>query len=173
MKAKNTHKNSVKRDLVLLISVPVILAALLALAVYIPQLLAKPSTDFVYSTCTSYWCDQEYFVKGESIAINKPDNNTDDDPYMERGKLVLYIHDTETGSTKPLSEDEARKLKLDSSLVSPDGYVLKKNTSASDSIFGSGEDSKWELVNNMLRKEVAIFESDRYSDTVKFIGWVK
>lgn len=175
MKAKNTSKTNVKRDLLLLISVPLALAGLLAAVVYIPQSMANPTQDFVYQSCASYWCDENYKVRNGSIVPPVEDNTNEeesDDIYPDRGELELYVYDVSEDSSRPISEEEALKLSVDASTRSNEGYELVKESESGGLMFGNGE-SSWVLQDGLFRKRVSLVEARPYSDSIKFIGWVE
>ncbi len=172
MTAKNS---STRRDLAILISVPLALAALLAAVVYIPQLLARPSHDFIYTTCSSYMCDKTVNVIDGTIsvtarAINERSSYTSDET------MKMYYYDVSEESSRPLTTEEAQTYRLDSSSRSPDGYVLSRQTSSSSGFlfWSSGTGRGWMLKNGMFKKNIDLSTQDGYYDSsVKFIGWVK
>lgn len=147
-----------KRDLLLLISVPLALAGLLAAVVYIPQSMANPTQDFVYQSCASYWCEENYKVRNGSIVPSVKDNTNEeegDDIYPDRGELELYVYDVSEDSSKPLSDEDARRLSLDDSSRAKDGYELVNESGAGGSIFG-GYEASWVLQDGIYRKKVEL-----------------
>lgn len=168
-KLKNTNA---LRDIGLLVSVPLLLAALLGAVVYIPQMLASPKTDFVYSSCDTYSCLGTYRVDGGSIVV--PSQDIEPDPmmgYEEVGRARLYYYDTSEASSRPLSEEDAKRLSLDDSSRAKDGYELVNESGAGGSIFG-GYEASWVLQDGIYRKKVELVEGEPWSNSVRFVGWV-
>lgn len=167
-----TQANS-KRDLILLVSVPLILAAFLAAIVYLPQLLARPSYDFIYATCDSYRCSDEVNVRDGGVTIVNLQNQDSANKLVDDYKTSLRYYDVSKQSSRALTIDEARKYRLDNSSRSPDGYVLSHQSSSSGFLFWSEGNSQWILKSGLYKKPVDLTGPTSYYDNVTFVGWVK
>lgn len=161
------------KDLVLLFSIPLGIAALAAAIVYVPSLSAKPKYSFIYSYCPDYSCYDGYTVDktGRTIAIEK--SGTDDSGiYATAAKLAYY--DAATGGSRILDYDEARSYKLINSSKSPDGYALVRNTGSGGFLFWSDYKDSWQLQNGLKKKEVRLNgQQPDYANNITFIGWVQ
>ena len=166
-------KPNVKRDLALLISVPLLLAVILAAVVYLPRVFAKPAHDFIYAACASYRCEQQVTVQGEALHISN--QQTDLYKKLQNGESVeLYYYDVSNQSSRPVTEEEARMYRLDNSSRSPDGYVLTRQSSSSRFLFWDSGTSNWVLKNGLLKKTVDLGDREYYYDnSITFVGWVK
>lgn len=161
-----------KRDLILLASIPLALAALLAAIVYIPQALARPSHDFIYATCDSYRCNERPEVRNGRVTLSL-DLDTS---FRTNERATLRYYDVDKQSSRALSLEEAQSYKLDNSSRSPDGYVLTRESSSSGGFlfWGSSSGGQWILKNGMYKKHVDLADAgDYYSSNVTFVGWVE
>lgn len=76
MQHSKKQKPNYFKDLLLLFAVPTSIAVFAALVIYIPQLIAHPKYDFIYSACETYACDTSFTVDSvghvtESDTINE------------------------------------------------------------------------------------------------------
>lgn len=166
-------KPNIKRDIALLISVPLVLAGLLAAVVYIPQALAKPAYDFIYSTCSSYRCDKNVMVRDGRLEVVLQDLK-EGLRLSDQESTRFYYYDVSEQSTRPLTVDEAKRYQLDSSSRSPDGYTLSKDSTSSGFLFWDSSQSSWTLKNGMYKRKIDLQnDSYYYNESVMFIGWVK
>lgn len=159
-----------KRDVILLLSIPLALMVLLAAIVYLPQILARPGHDFIFSHCSSYRCKDAVSVKDGVVSLQSA-NSAD---YYESTSPTLYYYDVAAGTYRQLTVEEAQAYRLDSTQRSPDGYVLKRESSSSGFLFWSDSNSGWVLQNGWYKKPVDLVDGQRYYDNdMKFVGWVK
>lgn len=162
--------STTRRDILLLLSVPLGLLVLLAAIVYIPQALARPAHDFIYSSCeTSYYCSGRMVVEENKLVYRSGvRDRVDQQPQ-------LYYYDVSENSSRPVTLGEAHEYQLNSSSRAPDGYTLTHESSSSGFLFWDGGSSQWVLKNGLYKKSVDIGESDRYYSgrDITFVGWVQ
>lgn len=172
MPTPQTNRPRYLKDLLLLFSVPAGVALLAAAIVYVPRLLAKPGYDFIYAACSSYRCQGEYTVGAQGYVEEKPDP-TDRDIYYNDPATELYYYSTDRDTAKPLTLEQARQYKLDTSLKSPDGYSLTRERTGGGFLFWEDYSSGWYLKNGAKKKKIELAgNGSYYADGVKFLGWV-
>jgi hypothetical protein len=169
--AKKTSSTTHLKDLLLLFSIPIGIAILAAIVVYVPRLMANPKTDFMYITCTDYRCNEGYSVDSSgSIVREYPDQSKP----SYGPNATIYYYDATTDATKVISFDEAEKYRLNSSSKSPDGYTLTHDSSSEGFLFWGDYDESWYLKNGAKKRKVELNPSGRYYATdIKFLGWVQ
>jgi len=97
---------------------PVLLLAFLAGAVYIPRLLAPPlKHSFLYLSEENR---HKYTWRVEGAGLKKVLANKSATSIVE----PIYIYDAKTKTSRTISEADALKLRLSTSLESPDGYEI-------------------------------------------------
>lgn len=164
-------KSTTVRDIILLISVPLALIAILAAVVYVPRWMANPSYDFIYSVCESYRCSQRASVTNGVLVIEERGGDSNvrfDDP-----SLQLRYYDVSERSSRALTAEEAQQFKLDSASRSPDGYTLTRESSSSGFLFWSDSSSGWVLKDGLRKKSVELERQYSYGNSITFIGWVE
>lgn len=164
----NKRRSTAKRDILLLISVPLGLLVLLAAIVYVPQALARPTQDFIYTLCEDYYCGGRVGVHDGRVRY-QPELGVVRNPRPP----ILRYYDVSAGSARPLTLQEAEDYQIDSSSRSVDGYALISEASSSGFLFGGSSRNGWALKNGLYKKPVELGATDPYSSDVKFIGWVK
>lgn len=166
---KKTNQPSHLKDLILLFAIPIGIAVFALIAVYMPQLLANPKYDFVYSICDRYDCEHDFEVDDSGYISQRSDNR---DYYNDSSTLRYYS--AQDNSTRNLTLEEAERYQLDTSSKSPDGYTLTREESHSSFLFWSNSESGWYLKDGMRKKKIELSADDyRYKPDVKFLGWIK
>ena len=161
------------KDLLLLFSIPVGIVILAAMVVYIPQLLANPKYDFIYSLCDNYYCEDSYSINGAGL-ITKEVSLSIDNQYGYGDKRTLRYYDIAEGDSRSLTLEEAQTYSLDDSSKSPDGYTLVRETAGSGFLLWSNYSESWNLKNGSKKKKVELDStSTYYQQSVELIGWVK
>lgn len=188
---KKTERSRMVRDLVLLISIPFTLFVIAAAAIYGPRLFAHPQTDFLYVQCVNYRCTNEYIVTAEGVlttskeqALRNALKDIDSDggstadslEYESDGRMAfqdIYYYDASKDTSKKISLADAKKLVLDASISSPEGYTLEKRSNSGGLLFYSGDMSEqWQLSKGMLQKPVSLARQGNYTD-IELIGWIQ
>lgn len=161
---KNDPKKSTHiRDIVILFSIPVIVACIAAAVVYIPQFFAHPKYDFIYSVCEKYSCRDTYVINSMG-QIAEPEELVDKLP-------TLYYYDVEKNRARSITLQEAGLYSIDTHFASPDGYKLVKDEERRG-LYTSSD--RWYLKNGMLRKNVDIIPfNNRLNNKLDFLGWAE
>lgn len=168
---KKIKSNSHLKDLILLFAIPIAIAVFAAVLIYVPQLLANPKYDFIYSVCDDYRCKNSFSIDGTGFVTqdNSSSSNLD---YFDRTATLRY-YDSANDSTRSITLEETRRYRLNTSSKSPDGYSLSRESSGSGFLFWGDYDGGWYLKNGAKKKKVELTTTDSYySRDVKFLGWV-
>lgn len=168
-----TNKPNHLKDLILLFAIPIAIAVIAALALYVPQLLAHPNYDFIYSSCENdYLCSGSYSVDAQGyVNQNAASYPYSQDSYSKPPTLKYYS--AQNDSTRNISVTEARNYRLNSSSKSPDGYTLTKSGSGGGFLFFEDSKQAWYLQDGVKKKKVTLTANDPYSwQNVTFVGWV-
>jgi len=173
------------------IGVPVFMIIVIILIVYIPQILLRPVTDFVYSaTDQGYWYDgygDTYGVVDGRLTKKfrpRPVSANDLTPKEEIQYPVirLLLYDAFEDKSKEITFEEGRRFMLDSKKESPDGFVFIGNGSSYSGsffgIFGSSYDPEVLYIakDNITKKidsPAGPLRQYNYNNNFKFIGWVQ
>ncbi len=165
-------RSSQIKDLVLLFSIPLGVSLLAAAVVYVPQLLAKPAYDFVYSYCDAYECADSYSLTADSRVLQNPSTSP---RFGELPKARLGYYSAATGATRIITYGEAQGYALLNSSVSPDGYTLVRDSGKGGFLFWDGGERSWQLENGMKKRQVRLNGDSQsyYSDNITLLGWVR
>lgn len=157
------------KDLIILFSIPLVIAIVAALIAYLPRILANPQYDFIYSSCDNYRCTGRLQVdsNGKVVAV-------DDEEQLLRGsRPQLLYYDVSDDSTKVISLAEAQRYELVKSSKSPDGYSLHRSQSNDGFLFWSSYDRSWYLKDGYKQKPINLTaDGSYYSSSFNFLGWV-
>lgn len=168
-------KSSAKKEFMLFLSIPAAIILIVAAVVLVPRFFAKPKYSFVYQYCPDYYCIQTYTIDSAGGISSKTNVSTlSADSYSNR-QAELYIHDIAQNASRKITLAEANRLKLSSSNVSPDGYMLKQDYSSSGGFlfYGHSQNTNdWYLANGLKKKVIHVLQSSEY-DSIKFLGWVE
>jgi len=120
----NSKKNI---SLIIGIAIPIFMIVLIAVSIYLPSLFAPaPQFNFLYATEDNYGQNRQFGVENGVLVkyeVKYPEHYTPKD-------ARLFIHSVLKNTDQEMSFEEARKLKLDARLKSPDGYEV---------VYGSSE----------------------------------
>lgn len=173
--SKKAVKPTYKKDLILLFSVPIGIAILVAAMVNVPKLSAHPKYDFVFSYCQDYDCRDAYHVDLAGHITDDNDEGTVTGNLLQpEQKSQLRYYDASNDSSRPLSLEQAQRYGLDSSTKSPDGYTLQYDSNDSGFLFWSEHSDGWYLGNGVKKKPIHGLNNNSYSQRdIRFIGWVR
>lgn len=181
-----------KKNLPLIIglAIPLLMIAFVAISIYVPSMLARPAYSFIYSVKDTYDAyGENYYIENGVIVKKTVPYPTSTPAYMypekryPESKAYLYQYDVKNNSAKEISFDEAKKLRLVSSKISPDGYTLDQGSYNNGvfEIFGgnAGGSPDWYLRKGAVNKKVNLqfpLEGDRYyyyNNNFRFLGWIE
>lgn len=146
-----------------------------AASIYIPGLFVKPQYDFVYSLEPYYYGNsRQYSVQGDKVTITN--FSMSPDSYYVYGTPKLYIHDVKNNTSREVTYDEIKDLKVDSSARSADGFEVAAPESRGGFLwlFGSGSNyGDRFLKGHGLSRKLNIAKRDPANNNFNFLGWVK
>lgn len=166
-----------KQNLPLIIgfALPILMIVFIAASVYIPGLFSQPKYNFLYAENTSFY-DDRLFTVNDSHLTYTPLPTSTNQQYAPAPIPQLYIHKITTNESKPVSLDEAKKLSLDPSSESPDGYMIQSgNYGGSSFPFGSYDrdyNTSYIVGHNVSKKLNVKTIGAHYYGQVNFIGWI-
>lgn len=156
--------------LILGVSIPILMILFVVASIYLPGIFIQPKYNFIY---ISGGYDLVYSVSGGKIIKATPLNP----PYRPSLEEKLYFHDVLENKSKEISYEEAQKYNLDPNIESPDGFQVTYGTSSGGFFpffFYSGTDYDTRyLTGHNVNKKLNILKSGLYSDSFRFLGWVK
>lgn len=193
---KNTHKLS----LIVAILVPFIVIAVVALSIFLPTKLERPSQDFLYSTNpegSDTYFNSPYstskpvnYVSYDVIngKITKVKSVYDDaDPKLidvETGKPIeivtiepdLFVYDVETDTTQKVTFEEAKNLVLTGQYENDEGFTVSidygRNT-IPPFYFNSDGSSSIYIKGKYSSYKAEIAVPENYWNDFRFISWIK
>lgn len=162
------------KQLIAVISLPLVMMLVVALIVYVPSLFIKPTYDFIYYTCDGYCYSQNIDVKSGKVVETFKQNNYGYAVRPNDPSPVIYLYSVEDGESREITLEEAQKYELDDSYKSPDGFEITNGGGYSGGFilggyYGDGDSVK------KLQKGTASFDTDidRYDYYFNFLGWVE
>lgn len=164
-------KPTYAKDLFLLFAIPLSIAIIAAVIVYVPRLLANPTYDFVYAVCEDYKCRNNYVLDESGKIIEQPISQ-DDRPLYAPASAKLFYYDVSRDVSRQITYSEAQKYVLINASKSPDGYVLKHESTGGGLFFGRDYDESWYLQSGIRRAKLDLTTNTYYSDNVTVIGWL-
>ena len=165
--------------LILGISIPILLILFVAASIYLPNLFVEPPKfNFLYVVGNDYNYIEQYSVQDNKLVkteIIQPENVIYKLPVDDS---KLFIYDVVKNESKEVNFDEAQKLNLDSSNVSPDGFEIAYGSTSNGffPFFFSSTDYEVQYLkgHNISRKlNIPIDGSRPYYYNFRFLGWIK
>lgn len=183
-KQANTSKaiKSNSSELIPFLGVPIAVFLLLVGLAIIPRQLASPAYDFIYATCEDANCAYE---ENERLLQKREGEEA---PEVQRHDIIekqlarsatFYRYDVSSDTSIKLTETELRKLSIDTSLRSPDGYALDRSDSKHGGWFfgDAGTERAWYLRKDFMKQRaVSVGPTKGYwidGEEIKLIGWVQ
>lgn len=171
------QKNNV--SLYIALAIPVVMVAVLALAIYGPKAVASPPQyDFVYSRGDSryYPYSFEYAVR-EGRVEQEPVPTPPDAKLAAPREPRLYLYDVSEERERELSLTEVQALRLDTASTSADGFTLERGGRGGGVFpffFDSGDYNSLYLSKGSYNVKLNIGQGDfRYDgQDLRFLGWI-
>lgn len=174
-------------SLILGLAIPVLLVGIIILAVYVPQMMLKPSQDFLYVVGQN----KSYYSYGDSYSITDgrltktfnayPQKDIDPSYQPKYPTVRLFIYEASTGLNKEVTYEQAKSLVFGSTGQSSDGFIFVGRDGYHNNgifeIFGSPrERSASYLKKGDLRKKITLAEDSSndyyYNEEVQFLAWI-
>jgi hypothetical protein len=174
----------IKKNITLIvgISIPILMILFVAGIIYLPGLFIQPKFNFLYVSGDSYYYPKyQYSVQNGKLVrseIQRPENQI----YIPPREVKLYIYDVAKNESKEISFEEAQKLNLDPSPISPDGFEIVYGSHSEGSFFfpfffwSERDYSTLYLKGHNVSKKLNPQLSGsyyNYYDNFRFIGWIK
>ena len=158
--------------LIVALSIPVLMIALIAISIYFPALFVSPKFDFVYSTDNEYCRFLKYSVKVGKIIENEKQPANENNICRDSRDPRLYYYDVTRKISREITFEEAQKLTLDNAFQSPDGFEVVSGDRSFDVFFigGSSYYDKYLKKGSYSRK---LNIPHNYYYDFRLIGWVK
>jgi len=159
--------------LIVALSIPVLMVAVITVSIYVPTLFIKPQFDFIYSTGENYCYINRYSVVNQKVAQNQGKKNNETDYCRNSPDPRLFYFDVESFTSNEIQLSEAQKYSLDNRLKSPDGFEVAHGNHSFDLFFfgGSSYNDKY-LKKGAFSRKIATMKPYYYYN-FKFLGWVK
>lgn len=191
-------KKLIKENLVLVIglSLPILLIVLFFLATVVPKSFGTPPQyELLFTTLKYEYENSPVYVVDFKVVNNqlvaKVKKNDDKSRNYNSKKLMAYnaktetvreisidlVKAAETGDGNDAILDETKDLKIDASVVSPDGYQLEGsnygNSGLVGGLFGGGNrNSGYRIKKGAVAYKVQTAQPDYYYNDFKFVGWI-
>ncbi len=178
-------------SLIIGLAIPIVLVVVIALVVYIPQMLLKPAQDFLYVVGQNkyYYSYGDFYSvingKLEKKFVPFPSPKTPEEKilYQEKYPIVrLFVYNSKDGTSREVVYEEASSFNLSTLSQSSDGFTFAGNGGYYNNgifeIFGSSrEPNKFYLKKGNLTKkiELSVGSYDSYygASQVEFLSWIK
>lgn len=189
-----TMKDFLKENLVIVLAMvlPLALVLTVAVSIYLPSLFLSTNYNFIYAACgdTDYFYYSQcpgslgyrYYVSdGQLFMRNLPDSDTDvnknEVPDYQEVTTRLFLHDTQTNESREITFAETQTLKLDDSLISPDGVSVSGQYDRGTGfflLFDTGSSFNYYLTRGNAESKLNLVNQNGnyYRSNIKFIGWV-
>ena len=182
----NSGMNRIKDNLLLYIAIgaPILLIAVVAASIYLPNIGHKPKYNFVFSE--SYYYSGSAFMLDSNGKVQKNTNTTNiikppinpDGTFTNFPDPQLYLYDVQNNSAAELRLADAQKLQLNSSKESPDGFHVDYGSKNSGSIlplfFSTTDYSNRYLLGHGSQRKLNLpnLQTQYYQPEFEFIGWI-
>jgi hypothetical protein len=183
-----TKQNSL---LYIALAAPILMIAIVAASIYLPNLFNKPQYDFIFADGHNYKYSVDNNGKLQKDInpanvppvpyppIYKPQNVTNNKALPLPALDKIYYYDIKKGIASEIDFAQAQSYKLNNNLESPDGYSIEnggRNSSSAPFLFYSSTDySAYYLVGHGIHKKLNIPQmpnSYYYPQQINFIGWI-
>ncbi len=160
------------------VSIPILMIALLAVSIYLPRLFIVPRFDLLYVSTDDNNRGSRYLVEGGGLIKTKNKIPGRYKRYLPPGGSSLYVYNVDTNKVTEVSFEEAQKLNLDPSIESPDGFeVVCGNRDNGVFLFflGANQDcsDRYLSGHNVSKKLNLKLNSSSAYDNFRFLGWVE
>lgn|SRR3989338_4896997 len=179
---------ALSNPLVLIVGVPLLFVLVVAIFANVPSMFMNAKYDFLYVQPGSryYYSDSaNYYIEagklksrldpGNLPALSGKSPLTTQDQNIENVRAMqLYLFDTETWSSRPVSLKEAQSYTYSALSISPDGYSIERSRSADGIfpfVFSYSNNGDFVMKKGVASRRLPI-GSMYYNYDNGFIGWV-
>jgi hypothetical protein len=166
------------------ISLPILLIAIVSLVIFIPSLSIKPQYSFIYIANDGFsdydqFYKNTYVIENEQIALKPVPTRKDVTFKLKGDSPILYFYDMKNNTSRKISLEEAQEYLVDAGPSSPDGYTVtyQYNTDGIFDLFGSrGNNGEYIISKGRGSKKLtglAFTDQNYYQQNLTLVGWVK
>jgi hypothetical protein len=161
------------------IFIPLALIVLSLLFVYLPNLIANPEYDYIFSvqdTCTNCMEGQEYIVEAKvdldgKVQFVKSSYVTTDPYYRDTFTVAkFYRYDAQTDTFDEVTTSDIENFSLSGKAESPDGFQFRQRYL--ESFFDGTSDYEYVLEGKGTKLTQNLDEFDNYEYRLDFVGWI-
>lgn len=178
--------NKKNLPLILGLAIPIVMIGVVVATIYIPRMYSNPQYDFLYANANyDPYCVQsnvQYFVENGVLKKKTVTNPNAPLPVNGPDRIYcakftqseqLFLHDIQTNTSTEIAFEDAQKLKLEPTPVSPDGFEIVQ-AQGGNFPFGSVSDYNARyLTGHGLSKKLQLRTTGDYYFGFNFLGWVK
>lgn len=170
-----------RKRVILIISIVIQLLMLVALffSIYIPKVLIKPQGSFLYISADDVTQDYRYQVREGRLVKEKSNQSASIRKLLSSApssESKLYIYKTEDNKAFEISSEKAKKLFLDPSSQSPDGFeilcAIQKEGVISLFLGPIRNCNSRYIAGHGVSKEINLIYNKQGSYRYRFLGWV-
>lgn len=175
-----------KITVILAFTLPIALIGVVMLSTYLPSRFVSTNYDFLYTACANsprghtYRCYTDYIkrysVSNNKLLISEIEKKDNQPPYVASEDATrIFFYDTEKGESREISLKEAKKLKLNGLLTSPDGVSISSQHDSGVNtflFFSSGSTYHTYLTKGRHKKKINTTDPGKYYSNFHFVGWV-
>ena len=159
--------------LILGLLTPVLMVVFVIASIYIPGIFSQPKSDFLYSMNDSFYTSVSYDVQNGHL-IENPIPTRYPEP-AQHTKPKLYLYKVTENKSSQITFQEAQGYKIDTDMISPDGYKLENGSQGSGvfPFYWYSSDYKTQyLVGHSVSKKLNIPSTSSYFNSFHFLGWI-
>lgn len=179
--------NKEKISIVVGLALPVLFIIFIAVWLSVRTSSVQPQSNFIYTVAGEYspqkygvLFENNYIVENGKIKL-KPVLHTKDEiaNYDMRKAMDLYVYDVKNNINQKVTVEEAQKLLITDSNISPDGYwvAYEYGNGGIFEIFGGNDSNSGYFITKVdggAKKKINIeFGRNYWDNEFRVIGWIK
>jgi hypothetical protein len=160
------------------LSIPIVMILAVAASIYLPGFFAQPTYDFLYQSYDSYQydCRWEFRVTAGKVVRTERTRQFPEQVFNECD-ATFYRYDAEKDESAEITFEDAQKLTLQESPVSPEGYEVAYGNGRGGMFpfFDSGYSNDVYLKKGVVSKKINVQGSSGnhyYYGGFQFLGWI-
>ncbi|HET8574853.1 MAG TPA: hypothetical protein VFM02_01625 [Candidatus Paceibacterota bacterium] len=159
------------------ILIPVVMVVVIAASIYLPQVLSrqeKPEYSFLYMTGDNTFIkdgvETDFFVEGGKLQKTETELPKKESPGMVFEEPTFYVYNVAEHASEKISFEDAAKLSLSTSSVSPDGFELVSSQGGFP--FETYDAGAKFLKGKNYHEKIHLEQDTRSYRGSQFLGWV-
>lgn len=158
------------------IAIPLLTILVVIAAIRLPSIIIRPHYDLIYVRGLYYYGQRDFIIKNGRLA-RQEERRQQEQEWQDAPSI--YIYDTKTHESRPLSFEDASKLDIDSNNISPDGFAVTNGNKLKIE-FPLVLTTETDFVTYYLKGRAGVNEKlnleanqDAYNDKIFIFGWVR